>query len=626
MAFTEEYINPLDLVGMTVGLASGISVAIVSEKSTGGTEKENYEFTHAVLGRYRKFDPEFILDQFHNAATGSLMLFIQLFWPIFIRHDEVSNRVFDLKDYCDRLSIERQGYTRWNRVRVLPATAAIHAIGISTDEEILREFNELVFKIHQSALEEEQSRRMMETIWQTMTNALTRNRHNWGWFRIHKDLVDHAVEVCSRFLGIGKKNGEKVLLRAALAAWQFLLSYERALKLRKDSSHLSEVQGALNRIRQLNTKDFSWFAMLERLYEDRHTYDSMLPQLSEVIIQYKNTGILHRDFVAADFCTLVRLQMIYNNERVQSGKLHSIYSEEEDGGIAGKIAEESRTFLAKCGIEKDDWPRLKFVATQNHLFSEDVHLYLDHIFADYEHFFHQSNAEMQDVVWRAGWYPYRRLDELAAFQEFRKNKSRKSIQERISRIPPTADELIGLWIEIADSTIEKEIKRRELKGYLKKDILGEVEAKLKKRGEEGRSIADDFVPELEYVQEQVRSSSKTATTVSQGGAELSSGRGIVKERVMPYEKAPLKECFADKETEIAWETTLAAEAIAAEMPPEDVCLELAPIMFASEDEPRGLRVIFAVGTVIGGHPKALLVPERSRKILDAMNIPYEIVQ
>lgn len=68
----------------------------------------------------------------------------------------------------------------------------------------------------------------------------------------------------------------------------------------------------------------------------------------------------------------------------------------------------------------------------------------------------------------------------------------------------------------------------------------------------------------------------------------------------------------------------AVNRIAASLPPEGTRLNTEPIAFDPEHELRGLHAIFTAGTVIftSDLAGAMLVPERSRQILDILEIPY----
>lgn len=77
-----------------------------------------------------------------------------------------------------------------------------------------------------------------------------------------------------------------------------------------------------------------------------------------------------------------------------------------------------------------------------------------------------------------------------------------------------------------------------------------------------------------------------------------------------------------KELEQAYEWAYRAREIAKGLPPgEDI--DFKPVSFDPEDRDRGLAVVFTQGTTIGTKKRGvLLVPERTRKILNELRIPF----
>ena len=83
--------------------------------------------------------------------------------------------------------------------------------------------------------------------------------------------------------------------------------------------------------------------------------------------------------------------------------------------------------------------------------------------------------------------------------------------------------------------------------------------------------------------------------------------------------------FANENARIAWEISQAVDRIGGSLPHESQFLNLEPITFDPEHQFRGLHAVFTAGTVIGtGKEGILLIPERTRKILDHLKIPYAI--
>ncbi|OGE20421.1 hypothetical protein A3A14_03650 [Candidatus Daviesbacteria bacterium RIFCSPLOWO2_01_FULL_43_38] len=85
--------------------------------------------------------------------------------------------------------------------------------------------------------------------------------------------------------------------------------------------------------------------------------------------------------------------------------------------------------------------------------------------------------------------------------------------------------------------------------------------------------------------------------------------------------------FADERAKLAWAIAKAVDSLTATLPPEGQKLEARLITFDANDAreaSRGRYAIFLAGTVIGTDQKGVfLVPGRSLKILEMLNIPYQ---
>jgi hypothetical protein len=83
--------------------------------------------------------------------------------------------------------------------------------------------------------------------------------------------------------------------------------------------------------------------------------------------------------------------------------------------------------------------------------------------------------------------------------------------------------------------------------------------------------------------------------------------------------------FANENAKIAWETSVAVEEVLRILGPEEQILNIKPVSFAEEHTHRGLHAIFTAGTVIGtGARNVLMVPDRTLKVREALNIPYKV--
>lgn len=337
-----------------IGLPAALGAVAVTAKLTDprleqskdrDTEKE---LRNALKDRLRETRPTVdILRAFYEAPTGTPMMYYQLFWPLFLKTDELE-KVYALRDICAAQHPEKFP-KRWHRIRVLPAVGAAHALSTTSGEES-RDLQALIAQIHHDALDEDPNREALEIIWQNMTTALIRNYSNWCSFSAGT-IITEAEEVCHRFL-IAPPD-DTILLYPASAAWQFLLTYECALNARGDSVTRRQVQAMRKRPATVKSPHFQWLGAIQNLYEGKISYSQMLPQQTEVVM-----GQPHARFPQAwELFALIRLQMLYNGYRVAEGSLASPYM--RDAERAHEAAQGSLSFSIRYGLTADDWMRLK---------------------------------------------------------------------------------------------------------------------------------------------------------------------------------------------------------------------------------------------------------------------------
>jgi hypothetical protein len=440
----------------------------------------------------KDFNAEAIIETFRDAPSGNLMLYYQLFWPIFIRADQVLQRVVEFGRLYEDKRREKEKYERWHRVRVLPAVAAAHALGLVDDKEEKDVLQNLIVRTHEVALDpgSDPNREVLEIIWQNMTAALIRNRGNWEVFEAGPHLVTQAEAVCKSFLA-----GERVLLHAAMAAWQFLLTYERALMERRDALRLAEVWEARERVMRLPTSDVVWLKALDQLYSRRREYTRMLPQVSEILIgRQRYEGIV-------DLFTLARLHTTHSNFLLAEGKHYSPYTSAER---ARKVVEGSLNFLSNYGVVPQDWQKLKTLAENNNFFSEDGVKYLDHIFKEYNTTFSASEFEKRDIdrIWLAQSVPFRNLDEETTFRLLHGHRGEDYVRRLIFNAPCTVTGLVGLLKGPAKEVAKQEARRRNI-DLTHTTVFREIEE------EKLPAVAEGYIETLEYIQEGATVSDKT---------------------------------------------------------------------------------------------------------------------
>jgi hypothetical protein len=84
--------------------------------------------------------------------------------------------------------------------------------------------------------------------------------------------------------------------------------------------------------------------------------------------------------------------------------------------------------------------------------------------------------------------------------------------------------------------------------------------------------------------------------------------------------------FADDNARIAWEVGQEVDRISALLPAEAPTLNARTISFDSKNRSRGTYAVFFSGTVFPTDRKGVLVvPERSLRILDQLQISYQLL-
>ena len=285
-----------------------------------------------------KLDPKYIARRFSTAQTGSLTCYYQLFWPV---------HKFD--DYLKQLDIasaeifsDRGGKDR-HRPKVLPLVARVHALpdvsdkqGHSYSEDIIgahREFTD------PSGGSEYRRRNAAMIIWKNATAALTRNIENWRSFE-SASLSNEAARLCEFYLC----EDYTELLEAAVSAFQFLLTYEKALNDRGDTTYAPALAARIQHILDgAGKRPTDWFVELHRLYSPLRGWDQMPPEINEVLVG-------HRAFSPelANYVILLRLAYNVGNHAIAVGERQSPY-------VAAKDVSDSRTpfIFGNYGISQE---------------------------------------------------------------------------------------------------------------------------------------------------------------------------------------------------------------------------------------------------------------------------------
>ena len=138
----------------------------------------------------------------------------------------------------------------------------------------------------------------------------------------------------------------------------------------------------------------------------------MLPQQTEIVLG-RHLSMKKREFSdAAKLFTLMRLQMQYNNHLIAEMKVKSPYM--RDVERAAEVTSGSLTFLARYGLNRDEWKQLTVWADSMGIqLARGTKTYLNGLFMNqrFGEEINKSAFERSNDVELAKWVPFRRLDE-----------------------------------------------------------------------------------------------------------------------------------------------------------------------------------------------------------------------
>lgn len=308
------------------------------------------------------YDALSILDQFVTARSGQLMAHYQTFWP-FARDEQALSAIA-------RVSAIKSGdqayVNQLHRIRALPAVAAVHTLSMLDDPHSREAAAGLILTTHAHALDAEPHREVLEIIWQNVTAAIIRDRHNWNSLCLDNALLEQGRDICKRYL-----SGEEMLLSPALLTLHALLTYEKALAQRGDIQ-LPAVRRILSDIRE-STNNY-WFSELFEIMQNRNRFEDALPQLSEVVMGFE--GFQQN---VSDYAILSRLYLTYLIKHAAEGRLVSPYQSVDRAKEAAKV---TLAFIGDYCITPLYWARLHAKAEQR--LPPQAVRYLDSVFSTYE--------------------------------------------------------------------------------------------------------------------------------------------------------------------------------------------------------------------------------------------------
>ena len=388
-----------------------------------------------VVNRMNISDPDAIIDQFLEAHGAGFLYYLQMSFPIFVMGDELK-ALNQLREACQR-RMKKADADGQGRLRLLPAIVAANSLPFveGADAQTLRE---IVTDTQESALSDNNpSRLVIGLLWSSLTAAVIRNRTNWQNFTAGASVVTSAADRCLDFL-----RGDDALLHTAIAAWQFLLTYSRALDARnvtRPQNEIESINAAMRKVEDVKNERSIWFDRIEAFYRGRRASDQMLPEYFELIVGRRQTQPGSVDRLMADFFVQVRLQTAYDYYRIENGLLRSDYAcDSKSARVKGL---RGVRFLVDYGLSAEEWRTIKSADTC--ILNKRCIDYIDNLFASYGRFEEFERACPSDTEWYARNVPFRKLlpEEAAAGQAYSEPRTLEHALDALSTATSSASRL-----------------------------------------------------------------------------------------------------------------------------------------------------------------------------------------
>ncbi|MGH7250114.1 MAG: hypothetical protein ACREGC_04000, partial [Minisyncoccia bacterium] len=201
-----------------------------------------------------------------------------------------------------------------------------------------------------------------------------------------------------------------MLFGPALLAWQFLLTYEVALRSRPA---LGDQHAALrNTIENILAHDQSkrpWLLLAKQYLSTSDGLQSILPEHAEIFIANK-LPIFPTN--VSDFFVLVQLERIFTNSLALQKVITSPYMDYKWGHLLDAA---SLKFLVSFNVKPHDWQRLKKLSYGGDRILSDLAIeHFNEKFSNYNAAFDSEELRVDDARFANGliqWIPFRRLDE-----------------------------------------------------------------------------------------------------------------------------------------------------------------------------------------------------------------------
>ena len=366
----QAFLAGAEAVGAGVGAVPAAVSRVILDW---GESPELVQYSERVL----RHSAEEMLDEFLNASGNFIFTYYQNFFPIFYGNPIENFRRLEslcsekLRRAFNNPHEEAQGLglpemqlleaikKRPHRCRVLPALAAIHSVPF-VESGLHGELLDCALKTLRTASDPQSgdpNGEVVEIIWQTFAAALL-NPRSWKTLRLGRDLLKEAELVCHRFL-----DRYPELLLAAVACWQFLLTYEVVLAsqaddaARSDLTMVSEIKGRLELEKQKEGKTrFAWLDKFQEIHASCVDQGIMVNQILELALQRPLPETAPPLREAADFAVLCRLEINGLLYRVAQGEMVSPYRK---ASRSADLVGEQPKLIQESGVSGKDWPTLK---------------------------------------------------------------------------------------------------------------------------------------------------------------------------------------------------------------------------------------------------------------------------
>jgi hypothetical protein len=391
-----------------VGIAGGYALARDSLPELFSQSHILQNFPNACGYERLLHSVESIVKSVAEADVAALIAKYQFFFP-FARN--VAS-IAALKRKTAEAALREAYRDHQYRLQALPAIASVHALGSVHDSEI-EYLDDIIVGTLSDALDpsKKPNREILEMVWQNALAALIGSDFNWNGINFSASAIRANGEICARFLA-----GEKALFYPAIAAFQFLLTYERSLKNRRSIASPNSTRSVLEAFDRINayssSATFEWFYRLSNLYQARFTRDEMIPQQSEIAL-----GLAHFPPAIADYFLMTRFYGSYVNNEIRTGGIQTAY-------VSPQRAEfHANTCKLIFGLNRDHtrqhWqqlrhnPQLNFLAVATARYV-DKRLDPTHD-QEAEIRFDQSFRDARELA--QGAVPLRRIDEAETFDK-----------------------------------------------------------------------------------------------------------------------------------------------------------------------------------------------------------------